>query len=161
MGYTGCKINPHLRAPAASTTTSSSLSDKRVIRMPTTFFPCSNRRVEGSFWMMLETATQAHFRSAGSVLSIYRRTYPTIRHLWIRLWHKCAPFVRSAESDPFSWKSLPQGPDQVVDGCPGPARDYDVSSPFSSGTCPSSFLSCRCGNRDKICDRQPHPEKWR
>ena len=89
--------------------------------------------------MMLETATQAHFRSAGSVLSIYHRTHPTLSHLRIPLWYRCIPFVRSVESDLFSWKSRPQSPDLVVDDCLGPAWDCGVSSPFSSETCPSSF----------------------
>ena len=79
--YGLCKEGTYLSAPAASTTTSSSLSERRVIRIPTTFFPCNNLRVEGSFWMMLETATQAHLRSAGSVLSIYRGVHQTVNHL--------------------------------------------------------------------------------
>ena len=58
------------KEPAASTTTSSSLSDNRVINAPTIFLPCSKRLVEGSFWMRLDTATHAHLRSAGSTLSI-------------------------------------------------------------------------------------------
>lgn len=56
-----------------------------MIKIPTTFFPWSSRRVEGSFWMMLETATQAHLRSAGSVLSIYGRMGSTLSHLQIPL----------------------------------------------------------------------------
>lgn len=62
-GYT------YRREPAASITTSSSLSDKRVMSLPTMFFPWSNRLVDGSFWIRLDTATQAHLRSAGSMLS--------------------------------------------------------------------------------------------
>ena len=58
------------RAPAASIHTSSSLSDRRVIKTPTTFLPCSNLRVDGSFCMRLDTATQAHLRSDPSGLSI-------------------------------------------------------------------------------------------
>lgn len=61
----------HLSAPAASIQTSSSLSDNRVMSAPTTFFPCSNRRVDGSFCMRLDTATHAHLRSAASGLSNY------------------------------------------------------------------------------------------
>ena len=72
---TKCSISStHRRAPAASTTTSSSLSVSRVINAPTTFFPCNNRRVEGSFCIRLETATHAHLRSAGSVLSILHKS---------------------------------------------------------------------------------------
>ena len=153
------KKNSCLSAPAASTTTSSSLSDRRVIRIPTTFFPCNNRRVEGSFWIILETATQAHLRSAGSVLSIYRESYPALSCLRISLRHERAPFARLAEFDPFSWKSPLLSPDRVTDGCLGPAWGCGVSSPFSSGTYPSPFMSCRYGSRDKICDRQPHPER--
>lgn len=63
--------NTYLNAPTASTTTSSSLSVSRVIRAPTTFFPCNNLRVDGSFWIRLDTATQAHLRSAPSALSNY------------------------------------------------------------------------------------------
>ena len=96
---------------------------------------------------MLETATQAHLRSAGSVLSIYREMHPTLSCLRIPLWNWRAPFVRLAESDPFSWKSRLQNPGQVVDGCLGPAWGCGVSSPFSSGTCPSpfTFMSRRYG----------------
>jgi len=59
------------RAPAASIHTSSSLSDSRVIKAPTTFLPCSNLRVDGSFCIRLDTATQAHLRSDPSGLSIW------------------------------------------------------------------------------------------
>ena len=60
----------HLNEPAASTTTSSSLSESLVMSEPTTFLPCSNLRVDGSFCMRFETATHAHLRSAASALSI-------------------------------------------------------------------------------------------
>lgn len=63
--------DPHLSAPAASIQTSSSLSDRRVISAPTTFFPCNNRRVDGSFCMRLDTATHAHLRSEASGFSNY------------------------------------------------------------------------------------------
>ena len=62
----------HRREPAASTTTSSSLSERRVINAPTMFLPCNSRRVAGSFCMRLDTATHAHFRSEGSTLSNYK-----------------------------------------------------------------------------------------
>lgn len=62
---------PHRSAPVASMTTSSSLSDNRVIRAPTIFLPCNSLRVDGSFWIRFETATQAHLRSAESGLSIW------------------------------------------------------------------------------------------
>src|ERR1700677_4012420 len=60
----------HRSAPAASTTTSSSESVRRPINVPTTFFPCKRRRVDGSLCIKFETATQAHLRSTGSAFSI-------------------------------------------------------------------------------------------
>lgn len=68
-------------APAASTTTSSSVSDSRVINAPTIFLPWSKRRVDGSFCMRFETAAHAHLRSAASGASIYHKAlaFATLR----------------------------------------------------------------------------------
>lgn len=43
---------------------------------PTTFFPCSRRRVEGSLLMRLLTAAHAHARSVASGLSSFRSRDP-------------------------------------------------------------------------------------
>ena len=77
--------------------------------------------------MILETATHAHFRSVGSVLSIYGELNPTLSHLRIPLWHSCTPYVGSVESDPFSSKSLQQSPNPVAGDYPGPAWGCGVS----------------------------------
>jgi hypothetical protein len=61
----------YLKAPQASTTTSSTLSNNRLMSAPTTFFPCNRRLVEGSLLMRLLTAAQAHARSVASGLSIW------------------------------------------------------------------------------------------
>lgn len=86
--------------------------------------------------MILETATQAHLRSAGSVPSIYRGVDSTLSHLRIPMWDYCTPFVGSVEFDLFSWKFQLQNPNPAADDRPGPAWGYGVSSPFSSGTSP-------------------------
>ena len=71
--YWDGRSKSYLSDPIASTTTSSSLSVSREINAPTMFFPCNKRRVEGSFCIRFDTATQAHFRSAASALSIWPR----------------------------------------------------------------------------------------
>jgi hypothetical protein len=58
--------NTDRKAPEASTTTSSTLSDSRSINSPTTFLLWNSLLVAGSFWIRLHTAAQAHVRSAYS-----------------------------------------------------------------------------------------------
>ena len=59
-------LYPYRKAPEASTTTSSTLSDNRSIKAPTTFLAWNNRRVAGSFWTKLQMAAHAHVLSAYS-----------------------------------------------------------------------------------------------